>query len=119
MVIRRCYHSLEDYPFYHFSAHVFVPSVNMSQLDVDKPYLKIFLDDVTCKKNITQWDCLLPDWSEKVDFICNGTCIEDCSLKIEANLMHYLVYAGVLILFANITVYMTERWIKLYHRKNY
>ena len=97
MNIKRCFHKT-NYPYYHFSSHVYVPEVDAPQLQVDKhhKYIKYLLDDVTCKKNnsepSSQWDCLLPDWSEKTNFICNGTCIEHCSLIIEADLIKYFLW---------------------------
>lgn len=123
MDVKRCFHK-DNYPYYHFSSHVYVPEINAPQLQVDDhhKYLTHLLDDVICKKNNSeagsQWDCLLPDWSEKTNFICNGTCIEHCSLIIEADLGKYLLYAGVLICFANIIVYLTERSIIKLIKKN-
>ena len=124
MNIKRCFHKT-NYPYYHFSSHVYVPEVDAPQLQVDKhhTYIKYLLDDVTCKKNTSEptspWDCLLPDWSEKTNFICNGTCIEHCSLIIEADLIKYLIYAGILICFANIIVFLAERSIKKIMLKKY
>ena len=118
--MQRCRHVAENYGFHHFSAHEYLPNGNKTQLQVNNKFLALMLDDVTCSKNITQWDCLLPDWAEKINFSCriNSTCIEDCALIIEANLQHYLIYAGILIVMANVTVLLAERWVKKYNKKN-
>ncbi len=108
---KRCFHKLNDYPYYHFSAHVYVPNIQAPQLQVTPNYLHEILDDIWCQKNISQWDCMLPDWSEKTELQCNGTCVENCSLIIKADLEHYLMYVGVLLCFVNITVYLTEQWM--------
>ena len=111
MVLKRCFYKLNDYPYYHFSAHVYVPEVNAPQLQANHTYLKFVLDDVWCQKNLTEWDCLLPDWSKKTKLLCNDTCIEHCSLVLEADLVHYLIYAGILVCCANIVVYLSEKYI--------
>lgn len=117
--MKRCYHLTGNY--FHFSSHVYVPDIKRKQLQVIPKYLNVLLDDIWCYNNKTSWECpLLPDWSSKIKFICdNSTCIEHCSLKIKANLEHYLVYVGILIMLSIVIVWSIEKQKKIFFKKQY
>lgn len=118
-MLRRCHHSTGNY--FHFSSRVFVPEIKRSQLHVKPRYLKDLLNDIWCIRNATNWHCpLLPDWTDKIKFFCdNSTCIEHCSLQVEANLQNYLLFAGAIILICCIIVFVIENYnIKLLKKRN-
>lgn len=115
----RCHHSTGNY--YHFSSRVFVPEIKMSQLRVKPRFLNTLLNDIWCIKNSTAWECpLLPDWTDKINFVCdNSSCIEYCSLHVDANLQHYLIYVGCYIIVCSLIVFTIENYNLKLLKKNY
>jgi len=118
-MLTRCHHTTGNY--FHFSSRVFVPEIQANQLRVQPKYLSYLLNDIWCIKNKTAWHCpLLPDWTDKIDFDCaNNTCIEYCSLKVKANLEHYLFFAGTIIVLCCLIVFVIESYNMKMIKKNY